>query len=135
MTGMQVIPLYSPTQRVLAKRAIDLAPDGHVVEIKQKTRSTEQNSRMWAMLSEIAEQVEWYGQYLKPEEWKDVFTACLKRQRSVRGIEGGFVVLGLRTSKMTVGEMGDLMELMAAFSAERGIQFSWEPPVPEMKDR
>lgn len=87
------------------------------------TRSTEQNSKMWAMLHEVSVQVDWYGQKLTDDEWKDVFTAALKKQRAVPGLDGGFVILGARTSKMTVSEMSELIELMTAFGVERGVQF------------
>lgn len=81
---------------------------------------------MWAMLGEIADQVEWHGQKLIDTEWKDVFTAALKRQKVVPGLDGGFVVLGTSTRKMTKQEMGELMTLMEAFGAERGVTFADE---------
>jgi len=98
---------------------------GHkmVLEIKPATRSLEQNSRLWAMLDEISDQVDWYGRKLTPEEWKHVFTAALKKQDVVPGLDGGFVVLGQSTSKMTKAEMCDLMELMNAFGAERNVKW------------
>lgn len=89
----------------------------------QPKRTTEQNDRMWAMLGEISRQVDWYGQKLEDWEWKDVFSASLKKQRAVPAIDGGFVILGTKTSKMSIREMSDLMELMSAFGAERGVQF------------
>lgn len=94
------------------------------LEIKPVTRSLEQNARLWAMLDEISEQVDWYGRKLTPEEWKHVFTAALKKQDVVPGIDGGFVVLGISTSKMTKAEMSDLQTLMEAFGAEKGVKFS-----------
>lgn len=95
-----------------------------VIEVKEKTRSTEQNARMWALLTDVSRQVDWYGQKLTPEEWKDVFSASLKKQKAVPGLDGGFVILGQRTSKMTVREMADLMTLIEAFGAEKGVRFS-----------
>ena len=95
-----------------------------VVTAKPETRSLEQNARMWAMLSDISRQVVWHGRKLSPEEWKHVFTAALKKQDVVPGLDGGFVVLGLSTSKMTRREMGDLQTLMEAFGAERGVVWS-----------
>lgn len=95
-----------------------------VIELKQATRSIEQNARMWAMLTDISKQVEWYGRKLTPEEWKHVFSAALNKQDVVPGLDGGFVVLGQSTSQMTIREMGDLMELMAAFGADRGVRFT-----------
>jgi hypothetical protein len=94
------------------------------LEVKLETRSTAQNARMWAMLTEISEQVVWHGRKLTPEEWKHVFSAALKRQDVVPGLEGGFVVLGQSTSKMTKAEMGELQTLMEAFGAQQGVMFS-----------
>ena len=95
-----------------------------VLTIRPETRSLQQNARLWAMLTDISQQVDWYGRKLSPENWKHVFSAALKKQDVVPGLDGGFVVLGLSTSKMTVGEMADLQELMEAFGAENGVRFS-----------
>ena len=98
---------------------------GHrlVLEVKPETRSLAQNSRLWAMLTDISEQVDWYGNKLPPDEWKDVFTAALKKQKVVPGLDGGFVVCGQRTSRMTKAEMSEMQELMTAFGSERGVVF------------
>jgi hypothetical protein len=88
-----------------------------------KMRSLEQNRLMWANLEDIAQQVVWYGQKLHKEEWKDVLTAALKKQKIVPGIEGGFVVIGARTSKMTVAEMNEVIELSVMFGAQQGVKF------------
>lgn len=89
-------------------------------------RSLEQNSRLWSLLTDVARQVEWHGQRLSKEDWKEMFTAALKRQRVVPGLEGGFVVLGASTSQMTVGELSELMELIAAFGVEHDVEFKDE---------
>lgn len=95
-----------------------------VMTVREETRSLEQNAKLWAMLGEISEQVEWYGQKLSPEDWKHILTASLKKQRAVPGIDGGFVVLGQSTSKMSVAEMSELIELMHAFGAQQNVKFS-----------
>lgn len=78
---------------------------------------------MWSYLSDISRQVIWYGQKLTPEDWKDLLTASLRRARVVPGLEAGsFVPLGMRTSSMTKGELGDLIVLIQAFAAERGVK-------------
>jgi hypothetical protein len=76
------------------------------------------------MLNEISQQVEWYGHRLTPEEWKDVFSAAMKRTKVVPGLDGGFVVCGQSTSKMTKAEMSEMQTLMEAFGAEKGVRFS-----------
>jgi hypothetical protein len=99
------------------------APDGTRLELKAARRSIEQNSLLWQRLTELAHQVDWYGQKLSAEDWKDVMSASLRKARVVPGIDGGFVPLGMRTSDMTKQEMTDLLELIAAFGAERGVKF------------
>ena len=76
------------------------------------------------MLTDISKQVNWHGRKLTQEDWKHVFTAALSKQEVVQGLDGGFVVLGKSTSKMTKAEMTELQELMAAFGAEQGVKFT-----------
>ncbi len=109
--------------RQRALEALQDAPDGYVVTIHEPTRNLEQNAALWAALSDISRQVEWYGQRLTPEEWKDVFTASLKRQKVVPGLDGGFVVCGLSTSKMGKSEFSQLLDLAYAFGAEKEVKF------------
>ena len=107
-----------------AMQAVADAPDGFGVTVAEPTRSLEQNARLWALLHEISEQVNWYGKKLTPEDWKHVFTASMRKLEVVPNIDGtGFVALGLSTSRMTRSELGDLMTLIEAFGAERGVQF------------
>src|SRR5262245_34075243 len=61
--------------------------------VSEPRRTLDQNAKLWPMLGDIAEQVMWHGQYLKDFDWKDVFTAALKRYRAVPGIDGGIVLL------------------------------------------
>lgn len=103
------------------------------ITVKAETRSTEQNSKMWAMLGEIADQVNWYGEKLDATDWKHVLSASLKKQKAVPGIDGGFVVLGLSTSKMTKAEMAELITLMEAFGAQQGVVFSDEATERDMR--
>ena len=109
--------------RQRALEALQDAPDGYVVTIHEPTRNLEQNAALWAALSDISKQVEWYGQRLTPEEWKDVFTASLKRQKVVPGLDGGFVVCGLSTSKMGKSEFSQLLDIAYAFGAEKEVKF------------
>lgn len=95
------------------------------VEFKAPQRTLPQNARMWAMLSDVATQVEWHGLKLTPDDWKLIFLDALKREvRIVPNLDGtGFVNLGRSSSDLSVSEMGDLMELIAAFGARRGVVF------------
>jgi len=125
------IKITGETQRAFAiqqLRELPLLPV-HTVEIKEKktTRNIEQNARMWAMLTDISEQVVWHSQKLSKESWKDMLTASLKRQTVVPSIDGGgFVVIGAHTSKMSVKDMAELIELAMAFGTQRGVK--WRDP-------
>lgn len=94
-----------------------------VIKVTEMTRSLEQNALLWAVLTDIANQVDWYGKRLSKEDWKHVLSAALKQQEAVPGINGGFVVLGQSTSKMTVREMVDLIELAQSFAVDHGVKF------------
>jgi sulfite reductase beta subunit-like hemoprotein len=118
-------PRPHPARRNAAEFILNAAPDGFAVTVAEPTRTLEQNARMWALLTDISEQVEWYGKRLTPEDWKHVFTASLRKLTVVPNLDGtGFVALGLSTSRMSKKELGDLMELIAAFGSERGVVWS-----------
>ena len=105
-----------------------VAAIGTRVEFKLPRRSPEQSNLMWARLNDIADQAVWHGQKLEPTDWKDMFTAGLRRARIVPNIDGdGFVQLGLHTSDLTKEEMSNLLDLMDAFAAQRGITFKEQP--------
>jgi hypothetical protein len=116
--------LFSQAARQRAHQWIDRAPDGFALILRPPTRTDEQNRKLWPMLQDISRQVDWYGQKLTKEEWKDVLTAGLKRSRIVPGIDGGFVVLGLRTSSMSKREFSELIELIMAFGTQHGVKWS-----------
>ncbi len=116
--------IHCDADRKQAAHWASIAPEGTTISFRRSRRSVEANALMWARLTDIAQQVEWYGQKLSPDDWKDVFTASLRRARVVPGIDAGtYVPLGMRTSDMTKDEFSDLLELIAAFAAERGVTF------------
>ena len=95
-----------------------------MIELKTRTRSNLQNARLWAMLTDIAEQVDWHGRKLGAADWKAVFTASLKGMNVVPNLNNtGFVALGQSTSKMTRGEMAELQTLIEAFAADKNVVF------------
>ena len=121
--------LSTPLARTNCARALADAPEGTRVQFNGPKRSHEQNRLLWSRLGAIADQVEWYGQYLDAESWKDIFSASLRRARVVPGLDPGtYVPLGMRTSQMSKQEFSDLLELAAAFGAERGVTFPEDTP-------
>lgn len=121
------LTLYTREDRAKAVEAVSHAGKGFVIEIKPPTRSSEQSNLMWSKLDDISTQVEWYGERLTSEEWKCVISAGLKKQKVVPGIDGGFVAIGARTSHMTIEEMGELIDFMDFFGAQKGVVWKIDP--------
>jgi hypothetical protein len=76
---------------------------------------------MWAILHKIASRAQWHGQWLDEDEWKCLFTAGLKQQKVLPGLEGGFVVMPTSTSRMSKEEHATLVDLMQAWCAQNDI--------------
>lgn len=97
--------------------------------LRERKRSNNQNAKLWACLQDVADQCEMVinGKSCRAskEDWKEVFTAALKReQRMAMGIDGGVVVLGSRTRNMRKAEFSDLLELIQAYGAEHDVVWS-----------
>lgn len=130
MTDRLFLTLYEPKQAhqevIRAWDAVKpLLKDGkrYTLELRPAKRSDAQNRRLWSMLTDVSRQVQWHSYWLTTEEWKDVFSAALKRTKVVPGIDGGFVVCGQSTSAMTRAEMNELLALIEAFGANHNVAF------------
>jgi len=99
-------------------------PDGTRVEFKETKRSIPQNDLMWGMLTDVSRQLLWHGQKLTPDDWKLIFLDGLKGEvRTVPNLDGnGFVSLR-RSSDLSKDEMSQLIELIASFGVEHGVEF------------
>lgn len=123
---------------LVAKEAVLSRPLTLTLSDKRSRRSLEQNNKMWAMLTDISKQVQWPVNgvltWMSTEEWKDVLSAAVKQangegMRIAQGVDGGFVFLGQRTSRMSVKELGELIEFMYAFGSDRNVL--WSEPIPK----
>ena len=121
-----VLILHRQSDRDRASAWVRSAPWGTRITFQEAKRSSDQNAKMWAMLTEVARQVEWHGQRLSADDWKLVFLAALKAElRIVPNLDGtGFVQLGRSSSDLSVSEMADLIDLIAAFGARQGVEFA-----------
>ena len=124
MTDRPCIILRTRQDRGRAVRWIEQAPDGTVVEFKQKGRSSDQNAAMWSILTQINRQRPVHnGVKMSAVLWKAVFMQALGAELvMLPTLEGnGLFPFGHRSSKLTVSEMGDLIELMLAWAATEGL--------------
>lgn len=127
-----MILIGAPDTRARAADWCQRLPPGTRVEFKKPKRSLDQNSKMWASLTDIAMQLGWHGQKLTPDDWKLIFIDALKRElRLAPNLDGtGFVNLGRSSSDLSKEEMSDLLELITAFGATHGIVWS-DPSIPQ----
>ena len=60
---------------------------------------------------------------LTPDEYKDILTAGFQQEhvRLAMGLDGGVVMLGLRTSKMPKKKFGDFLTFLHATAIARGV--------------
>lgn len=124
MSDRQNFSVTSEGQRSSIVRHLNERDLGFWVTVHDKLRTVSQNDRLHPLIRPIANNLVWHGQKLSVDDWKLVFMSALNREmRTVPNIDGtGFVQLGRQTSKLTVGEMSDLMALIEAFAAQHGIE-------------
>jgi hypothetical protein len=133
--GKRQFWLVKNTVRENAIQAIREAAHNSRVVIHDPQRSIPQNDRLHAMCDDVARQIEWRDVFNRPkrmsaEKWKRFF-ACMWVRASggdstvVPNEDGtGFYDLSMSTTELSVSEAGDLMEMIAAFGAERGVEFN-----------
>jgi hypothetical protein len=124
MTDKPCIILRTRQDRGRAVRWIETAPDGTVVEFKQKGRSNDQNAAMWSVLTQINRQRPVHnGVKMSAVLWKAVFMQALGAELvmlpTLEG--GGLFPFGHRSSKLTKDEMSNLIELMLSWCATEGL--------------
>lgn len=121
----QTFVLATDRVRLNALNAVRAADDFAVVTIRPKTRTTEQNSKLWAMLSDVAN-AKPEGRNWTPETWKCAFMHYLGHQvRFCEGLDGsGPFPIGFHSSRLTVREMADLITCIQAYGDEHSVEWS-----------
>lgn len=126
---MKHYKLNTPRDKAQAAYAIQTAPDGYVVEIKESTRNSEQNAALHAMLTDISQQVKWHGQSFPVEVWKRLCMAAWLRESGgnpllVPSLDGnGVDIIFERTSHLSVKKCAELIQWVECFGAEQGVKF------------
>lgn len=111
--------------RQRAAQCVAEAPDGYVVDVREPTRNSEQNAKLHALISDIAERCEWAGRRWDAETWKRLLVAAWDRAVGepvvlVSALDGrGVDVVFRRTSKLSKRECSDLIEFINAWAAEQ----------------
>lgn len=117
-----------PIGRERALECVRTAPDGFAVTVAEATRSLEQNAAQWPILQAFADQIQWPVNgamvSMEPSEWKDLLSAAFRREtvRVAMGLDGGMVMLGMRTREMSKSEFSEWLDFLHATAAARGVK-------------
>lgn len=119
-----LLQLNTKADRALAKQGIDRAPDGWMLELRDRKRTDDQNDALHGLIDQILKQRPAHcGMRMSKESYKAVFMHALGRETTMLPtLEGdGFFPMGLSTSKLTVKEFRDLIESILAWCAREGL--------------
>lgn len=122
---MSVIVIYDQGDRSFVHRLIDTAIPGTRVQMLQPKHSDDQGRRLWAMLGDVARQVSHHGRNYDPEQWRILFMhACGQEVEFAPSLDGStFIPFQGHSSKMSVTEMTELIEFIACWGAQNGVEF------------
>lgn len=121
-----LIVLNSEVDRLRALNLLERVPLKTRVHFKESKRSLAQNDHMWLLLTDVSRQaVHIDGCRYTPDEWKLIFLGALDREmRTIPGLDGeGVVALGGSSSDLSKSEMANLIELILAWGARKGVRF------------
>ena len=136
MSDKRTFRLISPEVRRRAAEFCMTCADGWMAVFGEATRTLEQNAAQWPYLDAFSRQLKWpvNGEmvWMTPEEWKDVLTAAFQGEtvRLAKGMNGGVVMLGLRTSKMGKGRFSEWIEFLKATAVMREVEVYADEAVP-----
>ena len=117
--------LHTDQVRTTAHQWIKGAPVDTVVKFYPPKRTTPQNARFWAMLTDISKQVTHNGKKYTPDQWKALMmNACGYEVQFIEGLSGEPFPVGFKSSNLGKEQMGELMEFMSAYGAENNVRFN-----------
>ncbi|WP_398473179.1 recombination protein NinB [Tardiphaga sp.] len=120
-----LITIHGKADRERAAKWCHQAPPETRIEFKAAKRTLEQNSRMWAMLTDVATQKQHAGRKYTPDQWKVLFMhACGREVQFIPSLDNStFIPWGQSSSDLSKQEMSALIEFMFAWGAENGVVF------------
>ena len=120
-----MIVVRAQDDRQRAARWAMQAKHGTRIEFKEAKRTTDQNSMLWACLTDVACQCEHGGRRYTPDQWKTLFMhACGREVQFIPSLDGAtFIPWGQSSSDLSVAEMIDLIEFILSWGAQNGVVF------------
>lgn len=122
---MSIVVIHDDGDRAFVRSLINKARPGTRVQMLQPKRTDEQEAKLWAMLADVARQVEHCGRNYDPSQWRILFLhACGQEVEFAPSLDGStFIPFQGHSSKMSVSEMSELIEFISCWGAEHGVEF------------
>lgn len=129
--------LNTSAERAKALSWIAKAPAGTRVEFKGPKRSLDQNSRLWAMLTDVATQAEHSGRKYSADQWKIIFMhACGREVQFIPSLDSKtFIPFGQSSADLSKPEMTELIDFIHAWGAQNGVKFHGPDEAAEPSQR
>ena len=119
------IRITGDKQREYACRRVREAPVGYTVKIAEETRSDEQNRLMWPLIADMQKQIPELGKRSADDCKLQFLHALGQEMRFLPELEGGGMFpVGQRSSTLSKAQFTGLIELMFAYGARHGVQWS-----------
>jgi hypothetical protein len=99
-----------------------------VVAEREEGRSAEQNNMLWALLGEVAEQVEHAGRRYTPDQWKALFMyACGHPVQFLPTLDGKTHMPYFHSSsRLSRREFGELLDFITEWGDAHGVRWRHE---------
>jgi len=121
-----LIILNDNDDRAKACRWAQGVPFGSRIEFKETKRTVPQNDLMWALLTDVSQQLVHGGRKYKPEQWKSIFLHGFGREiEFLPSLDlKSFLPIELSSSDLGKDEMTDFIEYILKEGTERGVVFT-----------
>lgn len=118
--------ITSRGQLITAFKHADTWAFPFIVEVRDVTRTDDQNRMLWPILKAFSEKVEIRGQRLDPDQFKCVLMHAWGQEvETLPTLDGkSWFPVGFRSSKLTKPEFSDFLSFIQAEAAQRGVE--WE---------
>lgn len=138
MSDRKIYILSTAEARSAAVRSVECAPDGWIIQMDAPKRKDVQNSKMHAMIADIARQVVHVGRKWSREDMKRLLVDDFRMEMQASGtplsgdgeivpsLDGRRIVqLGLQTRNFSQKEASAFIEFLTAFGIERNVKWTW----------
>jgi hypothetical protein len=121
--GRALIVVATDADRARAAAWCQKAPRGTRIDFKGPRRTLDQNARMWAALTDVAEQATHNGKRYSTKAWKVLFMhACGHEVQFLPSLDGSsFVPWNDSSSDLSKAEMSELIDFIQCWCAENGV--------------